>query len=256
LDAIIATDLPFVNLINNSKSKIIMATGQDIYDKAMTRKGQAYIEGTLVPKDDATWSGPWDCAELASWAVYQVSVIICGCTNDQAPPAVADAYTGAWKNDATAKGIIISATDAAGIVGAAVLRAPTDLVGGHIVISDGQGGTIEAKGKAWGVVQDTLSNRRWDYGIKIPGIAYDDPAPVVINAPASVIYRYIIPLMDSPKVGEIQQALTNAGYDTKGVDDIFGVNTRDAVIGFQQDQGLVVDGEVGDDTAGALGIAL
>lgn len=233
-----------------------MANGNDIYQKALTRKGQAYIEGTQVPKDDPNWTGPWDCAELCSWAVYQVATIIYGCTNDNAPPAKADAYSGSWGTDAHAKGIIISVADAAGIPGAMVLRVPNSQLGGHIVVSDGKGGTIEAKGKAWGVCQDTLSNRRWDMGILVPGIDYSNPAAVGVAPPSYTIYRYQTPMMHSAKVGEIQQALTDAGFDTNGVDDFFGTDTLKAVVAFQKAEGLTPDGEVGKDTAAALGISL
>jgi len=233
-----------------------MATGDDIYQKALSRIGDPYIEGTLVPKDDPDWKGPWDCAELCSWALYQVSKIIYGCTNDSALPAHADAYSGAWKTDAESKGIIISPQKAAGIPGAMVLRAPSAQLGGHIVVSDGNGGTIEAKGKAWGVVKDTLSNRRWDYGILVPGISYSQPIAVIVNSTNHIIYRYMNPMMVSSKIGEIQQALTTAGYGTKGIDDVFGTNTLNAVIAFQKANNLIVDGEVGMDTATALGISL
>ncbi len=233
-----------------------MATGQDILNKALTKKGQTYIEGTLVPKDDPNWSGPWDCAELASWAVYQVAKIIYGCTNDSAQPAHADAYSGAWKHDAELKGIIVTTEVAAATPGAMVLRAPTAALGGHIVVSDGKGGTIEAKGKAWGVVQDTLSGRRWDYGILVPGISYTAATAVSVPPPNYTIYRYTNPMMVSSKIGQIQQALTNAGFGTKGIDNIFGTNTLNAVLAFQQAKGLLVDGEVGKDTAAALGITL
>jgi hypothetical protein len=233
-----------------------MATGTEIYQKALTRKGQAYIEGTLAPKDNPSFTGPWDCAELCSWALYQVAGIIYGCTNDAASPAHADAYSGAWKIDAESKGIIITAQKAAGIPGAMVLRAPTSQLGGHIVVSDGKGGTIEAKGKAWGVVQDTLSNRRWDYGILVPGIDYDTPVTTTITSPNYVIYRLTSPMMVAPEVGKIQQALTNAGFGTKGVDDIFGTNTLNAVLAFQKANNLVTDGEVGKTTADALNIVL
>lgn len=233
-----------------------MATGKDIYNKALTRKGQTYVEGTLVPKNDANWPGPWDCAELLSWAVYQVTGKLYGCTNDLALPAHADAYSGAWRDDAQAKGIIITAEKAAGIIGAAVLRAPTADLGGHIVFSDGKGDTIEAKGAKWGVVQDTLTNRRWDYGILVPGIDYTQPAPVVVTPPKTIIYRYTNPMMVAAKIGEIQHALTKAGFSTKGADDIFGINTRNAVMAFQRAKRLTIDGEVGPDTAKVLGVSL
>lgn len=233
-----------------------MATGQDVYNKALTKQGQAYIEGTLVPKDDSGWNGPWDCAELCSWAVYQTANILYGCTNDKALPAHADAYSGAWKNDAESLGIIVTTDVAARTPGAMVLRAPTSALGGHIVVSDGVGGTIEAKGKAWGVVKDTLTGRRWDFGILVPGITYTSLSPVIVSGPTSTVYRYTNPMMVSAKVGEIQQALTVAGFSTKGVDNIFGINTLNAVMAFQRAKGLLIDGEVGVNTASALGVTI
>lgn len=233
-----------------------MATGQDIYTKALNKAGQDYIEGTLVPKDDPAWSGPWDCAELCSWSVFQVSTLLYGCTNDKVLPAHADAYSGAWKDDAEASGIIITTDVAAATPGAMVLRAPTSALGGHIVISDGLGGTIEAKGKAWGVVKDTLNGRRWDFGILVPGITYTSLSSVTVPGPTVTVYRYTNPMMVSAKVGQIQQALTAAGFGTKGIDNIFGVNTLNAVIAFQRARGLLIDGEVGKETALALNIVL
>ncbi len=50
----------------------------------------------------------------------------------------------------------------------------------------------------------------------------------------------------------IQQALTNRGYDTGGVDGIAGTKTYDAVVAFQQDNGLGADGMVGNATMQVL----
>lgn len=233
-----------------------MPTGQDIFNKALTMKGRPYVEGTLVPKNDANWNGAWDCAELVSWAVYQVAGILYGCTNDHASPAWADAYSGSWKTDAINLGTIITKEQAAKIPGAAVLRAPAKDLGGHIVISNGRGGTIEAKGKAWGVIEDTLNGRRWDFGILVPGITYATSPDVIIANPASPVYRYTDPMMVNIKIGEIQTALTKAGFATKGIDNVFGPNTLNAVLAFQRANGLVADGEVGKLTADKLGVVL
>jgi len=55
-------------------------TGQALVNLALSRVGDDYVFGALVPKDDADWRGPWDCAELCSWAVYQVSKRLYGCS--------------------------------------------------------------------------------------------------------------------------------------------------------------------------------
>ena len=57
--------------------------------------GEAY-ENVLVPKNNANWRGPWDCAEFMSWLVYQEGGFLYGCIDDGGNPATIEAYTGAW----------------------------------------------------------------------------------------------------------------------------------------------------------------
>lgn len=49
-------------------------------------------------------------------------------------------------------------------------------------------------------------------------------------------------------VKAIQQELVARGYDTNGVDGIFGSGTKSAVVAFQKAQGLTADGIVGENT--------
>lgn len=56
------------------------------------------------------------------------------------------------------------------------------------------------------------------------------------------------------EVTAIQNALKERGYYTGKCDGIFGTLTRDAVIRFQTDNGLVADGIAGEKTLAALGI--
>jgi peptidoglycan hydrolase-like protein with peptidoglycan-binding domain len=63
-------------------------------------------------------------------------------------------------------------------------------------------------------------------------------------------------MMVATKIGEIQAALLAASFDPNGVDNIFGINTLNAVEAFQEANGLVPDGEVGEITAKALKIQL
>lgn len=57
-------------------------------------------------------------------------------------------------------------------------------------------------------------------------------------------------------VSQAQQRLKNWGYYYGSVDGIYGSKTRQAVIYFQQKNGLVADGIIGEKTAAALGINL
>lgn len=56
------------------------------------------------------------------------------------------------------------------------------------------------------------------------------------------------------EVTQIQERLTELGYDPGTVDGIFGARTQEAVRAFQQDYGLAVDGIAGENTLRALGL--
>lgn len=230
------------------------ASGSDIVALAKTRVGEKYVN-VQVPKDDPNWHGPWDCAEFASWLVYQTAGILYGCTDDTTDPAKADAYTGSWKTDAATKGRLVPVSEAAGTPGAFLLRyppAPGEM--GHIAVSDGQGGTVEAAGSSTGVVSGKVSGRRWDTGVLVPGIDYSGGS-VHVTGPAK-IYAVGQPNMDAAKVKEIQTALAAHGYSPGDVDGEYGTTTALAAAAFQKAQGLISDGEVGPDTAKALGVTL
>ena len=57
-------------------------------------------------------------------------------------------------------------------------------------------------------------------------------------------------------VRQIQQKLSQWGYYSGAVDGVFGQATYDAVVRFQQKNGLRADGVVGSATAAAMGISL
>ena len=56
------------------------------------------------------------------------------------------------------------------------------------------------------------------------------------------------------EVTQIQQRLQELGYSPGNADGIFGTRTKNAVISFQRDYGLVDDGIVGQKTLEALGL--
>lgn len=227
-----------------------MATGQQIVDLAKTRVGEPYILGSLVPKNDANYHGPWDCAEFVSWNVFQLTGELYGCLNNGGNPATADSYTGYWYRDAKALGKIVSINEAFATPGAALLRVAGNGIVGHIVISDGKGGTVEAHSHKDGVIESHVTGRRWDYGILVPWITYianQIPNISEVNQkPAGMIYRLTSPMMEGMGVQHIQEAL---GLK---VDGIYGNNTFLSVREFQNKHGLVPDGEVGPKTMALL----
>lgn len=225
-------------------------------DLAVKHIGESYVN-ILVPKNNANWKGPWDCAEFMSWLVYQTGRYLYGCVNDNGDPATTEAYTGAWQTDAKKKGRMIPWRDAAAIPGAVLLRYPP-VPGsmGHIVVSDGRGGTVEAMGKRWGVTRGVVDGRLWHTGVLIPGFDYDVPAQSGSYKAPAVIYGLDQPNMSSDVVKSIQRALRDAGFDPGPIDGDFGPNTTAAVAAYQTVKGLVIDGLVGPQTARALGIRL
>ncbi len=98
-------------------------SGAGMLKRAREHIGEKYVN-VQVPKDDANYKGPWDCAEFVSWLIYQEAHIIYGCTDDSDPPAKADAYTGAFKVDAARLGKMVSVNEAASTVGGILLRYP------------------------------------------------------------------------------------------------------------------------------------
>jgi Putative peptidoglycan binding domain len=235
--------------------EVNMPTGQGMLERARDHLGESYAHEPVPPKNDPNWTGPWDCSEFMSWLVYQEAKKLYGCLDDNMPPDSAKAFTGAWKDDAGRFGNLVSVDEAAGTIGGIVLRYPPVGGMGHIAICDGQGGTVEAKGVAYGVVKDTVQHRYWDTGVKIPGIGYDPPAPFRWIPPTQ-LYWIGGTNMDLNGVARIQQALAARGYDPGPIDGEFGPNTAAAVIAFQNMNGLVVDGQVGVQTARLLGVVL
>lgn len=61
---------------------------------------------------------------------------------------------------------------------------------------------------------------------------------------------------DPAVTAALQRALRSAGYDPGPIDGTYGQQTEDAVVAFQQANGLADDGVVGPDTAAALNEAL
>jgi hypothetical protein len=59
------------------------------------------------------------------------------------------------------------------------------------------------------LIQGSVANRRWDFGILVPGVSYAANAPVPVVPPQTRVFRVTRPLTISAKVGEIQQALSD-----------------------------------------------
>lgn len=234
-----------------------MPTGKEILSLAKTRIGCRYDLGVVVPKSNADYKGAFDCAEFTSWLLYQVAKVLYGCAKGVDNPLVADAYTGFWRRDAEQLGEIVTVEKAAATAGAFLLRFPAASAIGHIAVSDGNGGTVEAHSTAKGLIQGTVHGRRWDIGVEPFMVDYSVvKPPIVITPPSTVIYRLIKPMMHSEVIKNIQTALNKNGANKITVDGWYGSNTTEAVVAFQKRKGLLADGEVGRATAEALCVSI
>lgn len=146
-------------------------TGIALVATVERKMGQKYVLGAFVPKDDATWNGPWDNSELISWAVYQVTGKLVG-TRPSNDPKKADAYSGFWAEDASTAGRTISLESAKTTAGAILFRAPSSARIGRLAISDGKGSVIEAKSSSAGVVRSSFETEGWDAAILLNGVSY------------------------------------------------------------------------------------
>ena len=233
-----------------------MSTGRDMLARARRHVGEP-CRAALAPKTNANWRGPWEAAEFAAWLVFQEAHILYGCDDKAADPGLASAEISGWARDLSRIGHRVAVEAAVATIGAVLFRkSPFAGRGGHLAISDGNGGTVEARGQAYGVVVHTAHGRHWDDGLLIPHIAYEAASPQVRWKPPASLYGIGWPNMDPSVIEAIQRALAGQGIDPGPFDGVYGPSTAAAVCGFQAMTGLVVDGQVGADTAHALSVGL
>jgi peptidoglycan hydrolase-like protein with peptidoglycan-binding domain len=206
-----------------------------------------------APFLNPNWRGPWDCAEFATWCAYQTYRTLFGA--EPADVRRGDAFTGFWWEQSQSRGLQIDVAQALATPGAFLLRRPRRELIGHIAISLGDGRIVEAAGARLGVVlRKNTPDRRWDAGVLLPGVQYGTAAPIPHWSPPDDIIRVVDPYMRGAHIAEVQWALASRDYDPGPVDGIYGELTEASVIALQSDRSLIVDGEVGGQTAGELAL--
>lgn len=121
---------------------------------------------------------------------------------------------------------------------------------GHTGICLGDGSIVHAKGHAYGVVRDKVSDGRWTHYAIPKGLRSEDDGQAADKL-------YARPTLRKGSKGEdvvYLQQLLNAESDGAEIDEdgIFGRATEALVKTFQEDRGLTVDGIVGPMTWSAL----
>lgn len=225
-----------------------MSTGKQLIDLAAQHIGEKYVLGATVPFTNNAYKGPWDCAEFISWVVYQSAGIKVGIKGNES-------YTGYWANDATKLCTKISISEAAQTYGAILLRSPghKGIAMGHIVFSDGNGGTIEAKSSKDNVCRSVIKGRQWEYGLLVNGIDYELNAGFKFDYANPPFNFYVTsPIMKHLIVQETKSKLAKLNIFHGSIDTKYDTEAAIAVSNYQKMKGLVVDGVLGKDTLTAL----
>lgn len=135
---------------------------------ALSQSGSRYVWGAEASASDAD-PGSLDCSELVQWACQHTVFLVYGTLNPPDPndALIAHMVDGSSNQIAWCEqhGTVISVGEAINTRGA-LLWHP-----GHIAMSLGDGRTIEAKGRAWGVGVFGAAGR-FTKGARIPGANY------------------------------------------------------------------------------------
>lgn len=133
-----------------------MTTGYAFAALAESQRGDAYVFGA-----EAKWSDPdparFDCSELVEWCLRRLGVA--------APDGSAAQWR--WCRDAGRGCLPAQAIRTRGALLFRMSGSPT-----HVAISRGDGTTIEARGRAYGVNEFSAFGRAWTSGALVPGVDY------------------------------------------------------------------------------------
>jgi cell wall-associated NlpC family hydrolase len=148
---------------------------QQFLDAALAQTGDSYVFGAEAQADDANPT-TFDCSELAQWAASRVGI---------------DLPDGSWHQYLQLKeaGAVIPVDQAVHTPGALLFRFDQEPTAGggrpgqaHVAISLGDGTTIEARGRAYGVGSWETGDR-FTYAAIIPGLGDASDPVAALTAP-------------------------------------------------------------------------
>ena len=191
---------------------------------ALTQRGDPYVFGAEADFRDPD-PPAFDCSELVEWASARSGVTFVDGAQNQ-------------RNACKRAGTLVSVDDARRLRGALLFRIDEGPGNDHVAISLGDGRTMEARGRAFGVNTFSAAGRRWTHGGIIPGFSHGD--------------RDLQAGDRGEDVRRVQRRLQLHGFDPGPADGVFGPRTDTAVRAFQKARELEVDGVVGVKTREAL----
>jgi len=198
-----------------------------------TQAKQDAATRSMTVKYGSRWIGKRvaDCSGLFSWAFKELGGYMYHGSNTM------------WNKYCTSKGTLQS-----GITirpGTAVFLVNSAGSRHHVGLFIGDDTVIEAKGTAYGVVTSKLSH--WDEWGELTGVDYT-------NEGSETVVASLRKGDKGEDVRVLQNKLLALGYSLPkyGADGSYGTETTAAVMAFQKDMGLLVDGICGPITQAAL----
>lgn len=149
-----------------------MANAEDFVRTALTQTGKRYIYGAEASPSNPSPSA-FDCSELVEWSLGRIGLrFVDGAENQY--------------NTCRRAGMLLSVEQGINTRGALLFKITPGNTstnsGDHVGISQGDGRTIEARGRAYGVGQwSARSGRAWTHAGRVPGLTYG----VVSNLPVA-----------------------------------------------------------------------
>lgn len=218
-----------------------MATNvEDVLLWALGLQGATYVFGAEArPR---TKPGKVDCSEAVEFA----------CDSAGVSPKMPD---GSWnqRDHCRRHGLLVPIPQAIRTRGALLFMGTPRTH--HVVFSLGDGRTMEARGRAYGVGVFTTAGRPWESGGLIPGCLYGRPGGLQPGAKPRGLPT-IRPLLKSGMKGEdvrfVQYCLRLVSGKPSSIDGAFGPDTRRAVVDLQKMFGLERDGVVGRKTMAVI----
>ena len=137
-----------------------MPTGKELVALELTQDGKPYIYGYEVDLADPDPKA-FDCSELEEWACSQLGV------KPKFPDGSANQLEYCRQH-----GTLISIEEAIRTPGALLFYQTEEHH--HVATSQGNGKTIEARGKVYGVGQWDARGRGWTHAALIPGLDYGE----------------------------------------------------------------------------------
>src|SRR5262245_34412100 len=148
----------------------------DFVALCLKQAGERYVYGAEVKLDDPDPKGPWDCSELVQWATYRVGAAMPDGSLNQLHFCQEHGTTMPIRDGIDTQGALLF-----------VQKGSEH----HVAVSLGNGQTIEARGKAYGVGSWNAPGRPWTHAARVPGLDYLAPLPPPKDTTPAWPGRYI-----------------------------------------------------------------